>query len=208
MADVMELACAERADLAELLRSLTPQQWQVPSLCAGWTVRDVVAHLLSYEELSPTARVRRLVRGGLRVRGANAIGLAEAAGSGPEQLLDLLDRSIRPRGLTAGFGGRIALLDGMVHQQDIRRPLGILRDIPAERLVPALDFARIALPIGAPWRMRGLRFNATDLGWTAGAGREVRGPGEAVLMAIAGRRGITGELDGPGVMRLRARIGG
>ena len=44
MRDVKELARAERTQLATLLHSLTPQQWQTPSLCAGWSVRDVVAH--------------------------------------------------------------------------------------------------------------------------------------------------------------------
>lgn len=95
----------------------------------------------------------------------------------------------------------------MIHQQDIRRPLGIPRDIPAERLLPALSFARAAPPIGTPWRIRGLRLIASDLDWTAGNGLDVHGTGEALLMAMAGRRDVTVELDGPGVTTLRARIG-
>ncbi|MFD4182301.1 maleylpyruvate isomerase family mycothiol-dependent enzyme [Rhodococcus sp. NPDC058514] len=208
MPDVKSMAHAERAQLAALLRSLTPQQWQAPSLCAGWTVRDVVAHMLSYEELRPVGLARRFVRGLLRFDRANEIGLADLAGHSPQQLVDLLDRSMQPRGLTTGFGGRIALVDGMIHQQDIRRPLGIPRDIPAERLVPALDFARIAPPIRARRRIRGLRLVATDLDWTAGSGPDVRGPGEALLMSIAGRHGVTDELEGPGLATLRGRIGG
>jgi len=204
--DVTALAAAERADLAVLLRSLTPQQWQTPSLCAGWSVRDVVTHMLSYEELNPTGFARRYARGRLRLYRANTIGLDDYAGHGPQQLLDLLDRSIRPRGFTTAFGGRIALTDGMIHQQDIRRPLGILREIPAERLVPALNFARIAPPLGARWRIRGLRLAATDFDWAAGRGPEVRGPGEALLLCIAGRRGVAEELEGPGQAILRARI--
>ncbi|MGV0636282.1 maleylpyruvate isomerase family mycothiol-dependent enzyme [Mycolicibacillus trivialis] len=208
MFDVTGLAAAERAELAVLLRSLTPQQWQTPSLCAGWTVRDVVAHMLSYEELSPAGFAGRYIRGGLRLRRANTIGLDDYAGHGRQQLLDLLDRSIRPRGFTTAFGGRIALTDGMIHQQDIRRPLGILRDIPAERLVPALNFARIAPPLGAGWRIRGLHLTATDFEWTAGRGPEVWGPGEALLLCVAGRRGVVEELEGPGQPILRERIGG
>ena len=34
---------AARAELADLFDTLTPQQWETPSLCAGWTVRDIVA---------------------------------------------------------------------------------------------------------------------------------------------------------------------
>jgi hypothetical protein len=96
------------------------------------------------------------------------------------------------------FGGRIALADGMVHQQDIRRALGIPRSIPPERLVVAVNFARIAPAIGLPvaGRVRGLKLVATDMDWSAGRGPEVHGTGEALLMAIAGRRGITDELSG------------
>ena len=164
--------------------------------------------MLSYEELSPTGFVRRYARGLLRLQRANTIGLEEYAGHGPQQLLDLLDRSIRPRGFTTAFGGRIGLTDGMIHQQDIRRPLGIPREIPAERLVPALNFARIAPPLGAGRLIRGLRLTATDFDWTTGRGPEVRGPGEALLLSIAGRRGIVGELEGPGQAILHERIGG
>lgn len=208
MSGVMELARAERADLAELLAGLAPQQWQAPTLCDGWQVRDVVAHVLSYEELDAAGLARRLARGRFLLGRANAAGVTAYAGYDPQQLLDLLHRSMRPRGLTAAFGGRIALLDAMIHQQDIRRPLGITRDIPAERIRTALTFARIAPPIGAPWRIRGLRLVATDLDWAAGRGDEVRGPAEALLMAMAGRRGVTDELTGPGRATLARRTGG
>lgn len=206
MLSVRELARAERADLAVLLKSLTPEQWQTQSLCAGWAVRDVVAHMLSYEELSVAGLARRFARGRLRLDRANAVGLTDSAALDQRQLIDLLDRNTRPRGLTRGFGSRIALLDAVIHQQDIRRPLGIPRDVPADRLVPALNFSRIARPIGVPRRIRGLRLVTTDLGWTAGRGPEVRGPGEALLMAISCRPGVVDELDGPGREILRDRI--
>jgi hypothetical protein len=74
-------------------------------------------------------------------------------------------------------------------------------------LLPALSFARFAPPIGAFWRARGLRLVASDLGWAAGRGPEVRGPGEALLMAISGRRGVVQELTGPGQATLASRIG-
>lgn len=208
MRDVTALACAERTQLATLLHSLTAPQWQTSSLCEGWSVRDVVAHMLSYEELRPGGVVSRFTRSRWRFDRANAIGLDDYAAHGPDQLLDLLDRSLQPRGLTTAFGGRIALVDAMIHQQDIRRPLGLPRRIPAERLVPALNFARIAPPIGALRRIRGLRLVATDLDWSAGRGPEIHGTGEALLMAMAGRGGVADELDGPGLAKLRERIGG
>jgi uncharacterized protein (TIGR03083 family) len=112
----------------------------------------------------------------------------------------------QPRGLTAGFGGRIALTDGVIHHQDIRRPLGLPRTIPAERMRTVLDFARTAPTIGAGKRIRGLTLTATDLDWSAGNGPVVEGPAESLLMAMAGRRGVSAELAGPGAARLTDRI--
>jgi uncharacterized protein (TIGR03083 family) len=205
-ADVMDLARAERADLAALLRELTPEQWEAPSLCTEWPVRDVVAHVVGYEELDRRGLLRRYARGRFVPRQVNAVGVADYAGHRPEQLIDVLERHLRPRGLTAGFGGRIALVDGVIHQQDIRRSLGLHRDVPVERLRPVLDFARVAPPIGAFGRIRGLRLVATDFDWAAGKGAEVSGPGEALLMAMAGRDDALGELSGAGLPVLARRV--
>ncbi len=139
---------------------------------------------------------------------ANAVGLAEYNTRSPEDLLALLKDHLEPCGLPAAFGGMVALVDGVVHHQDIRRPLGLPRNIPAERLLPALRCALIAPPIRGFWRVRGLRLVATDLGWAAGAGLQVQGPAEALLMAVAGRRGVVGELSGPGRQILARRIDG
>jgi uncharacterized protein (TIGR03083 family) len=206
--DAIRLAHDERADLAEFLSTLSPEQWEVESLCSGWRVGDVVAHVLSYDELDTRGLIRRFARGRFLIDRVNAVGVDDYADRAPAALLVLLTEHLRPRGLTPGFGGRIGLLDGLIHHQDIRRPLGEPREIPAERLHAALDFARIAPPIKAFWRIRGLRLVATDLGWTAGSGPVVQGPGEALLMAMAGRRGVVGELAGYGTSTLAARIGG
>jgi hypothetical protein len=74
--------------------------------------------------------------------------------------------------------------------------------------VPALNFARFAPPIHAHSRIRGLRLIATDLDWTVGRGRDVYGRAEALLLALAGRHGVTRELNGPGLALLHNRIGG
>lgn len=156
-ASVKALATEERADFLQLLRQLTPEQWDTPSLCAGWSVRDVALHVVSYE-------------------------------------------------VTTAFGGRIALADCMIHQQDIRRALKLPRNIPDERLRIVLDFALIAPPLPAKTNRRGLRLTATDLDWSVGAGPEVIGPGEALLMAAAGRADALDDLTGPGVTTLRQRV--
>jgi uncharacterized protein (TIGR03083 family) len=204
---VMALARAEREDLLRLVEGLTPEQWRAPSLCEGWTVRDVVAHMLSYEELGPRQLAARFARGLFLVNRVNAVGLAENAGRTPAELVDLLREHLTPSGLTAGMGGAIGLTDGLVHQQDIRRPLGEQRVIPAERLVPALRTALYGPVLRGVLRVRDVRLVATDMAWTFGRGPEVRGTGEALLMAVAGRKAVAEELDGPGADRVRRRLG-
>jgi uncharacterized protein (TIGR03083 family) len=203
----MSLARAERADLADFLATLTPAQWDAPSLCDGWRVRDVVAHMFSYDELSLGGLVGRFIRGGIIPARVNAAGVAAYAGHSVDELLALVRRCQQPRGLTTGFGGKIALTDATIHHQDIRRPLGLPREIPSERLRVVLDFARTAPPIGASKRIRGLTLVATDLDWTAGEGPIVEGPAESLLMAIAGRRGVATELSGAGQPMIAERLG-
>ena len=202
--DARRLAREERADFAAFLATLSPQQWQAPTLCAAWRVRDVVAHVISYDDL---ARGLRVAAQGHLGR-INAAALARYDTRSPEQLLALLADHPQPRGVPAALGGRVGLAETLIHHQDIRRALARPRQVPAERLLPALRVALIAPDIGGLWRIRGLRLVATDLRFSAGAGPEVRGAAEALLMAIAGRRGVASELSGPGQAKLAGRIGG
>lgn len=207
MNTTMRLARDERAEFAGFLEGLTPQQWDSPTLCGGWRVRDVVAHMISYDPLGPGELLRRMAKGFVTRGGANAVGVAEYARRAPEELIALIRRYAEPRGLTTGFGGRIALADGMIHQQDIRRPLGLLRAIPPERLEVVLRFAVWAPPLRGALRTRGVRLVATDLDWSWGRGPEVHGPGEALLMAMAGRGAALADLAGPGMEKLSRRVG-
>ena len=45
--DLMPLAEAERANLLALLQGLTATQWQAPSLCSRWSVKDVATHVVT-----------------------------------------------------------------------------------------------------------------------------------------------------------------
>jgi uncharacterized protein (TIGR03083 family) len=202
----MQMARDEREEFAALLEGLSPQQWESPTLCEQWRVRDVVAHVIGYDPLSRLQLMRRMAKGLVTRGGANAVGVADYADKSPEELTALVRQYAVPQGLTSGFGGRIALTDGMIHQQDIRRPLGIPRTIPPDRLRTALDFAQYAPRILGALRARGVRLVATDLDWSHGRGPEVRGTGEALLMAMAGRRAALDDLDGPGKAKLAQHI--
>lgn len=205
-AETKDLARQERADLADLLAALTPEQWNAPSLCTQWRVRDVVAHVFSYDVLSTGALVCRFLAGCLQGDRVNALGVAAYAQCSTDELLGLVRGHLRPRGLPAAFGGRIALTDGLIHHQDIRRALDIPREIPADRLRCALQFAPTAPPIKAGKRIRGLTLTATDLDWTIGEGPTVEGTGEALLMALAGRPAALPELSGSGASALADRV--
>lgn len=205
-ADLMALAEQERAELLALLRGLTADQWQAPSLCAEWSVCDVATHIVSYEELSTPGLVATFLRGGLRVSAVNDVALKRYSTLGPGDVVDLVARNLRPRGLTSGFSGGIALTDGTIHQQDIRRALGLPRTIEQTRLVQVLDFSLKAPTLPARRNAKGLRLAATDVDWATGDGPEVRGPGEALLMAVAGRPVALDDLAGPGLETLRRRV--
>ena len=202
----MQMACEEREDFADFLDGLLPEQWEQPSLCELWRVRDVVAHVISYEELSRWQLVRRFARGGFVPPRVNAIGVAEYSGRSPRQLTELMRSCIPPRGLTSAFGGRIALVDGLIHQQDIRRPLGIGRAIPPERLERVLNIALRSPATRGARKARGVRLVAADVDWAYGEGPEVAGPGEALIMAMAARPDALNQLTGPGKAVLAQRI--
>jgi uncharacterized protein (TIGR03083 family) len=201
---MMDLAHEERTDLAAYLQTLSDNDWGVPSLCQGWSVKDVVAHVISYEELGVLGVLKRFAGG--RFIHANEIGVREFAPYSPAELLDFLHAHLRPQGLTAGFGGMIGLIDGTVHHQDIRRTLGHPRTIPTERLERILPLVPSNPRLGAGRRIRGLRLRANDVAWQHGKGPEVIGAGEALLMAMTGRRTALSELTGPGLATLAQRL--
>jgi uncharacterized protein (TIGR03083 family) len=208
-ATLMTMARAERADLADFLAKLTPQDWEAPSLCSKWSVKDVVAHVVSYEELGAVGLLKRFAKGWIVLPNrVNEVGVDDFAALSPQQLLEFLRNHLEPRGLTAGFGGMIALVDGTIHHQDIRRSLGRPRSVPADRLERVLGLVPGNPRLGAGRRIRGLRLRATDIDWAHGRGPEVTGPGEALLMAMAGRPAALADLDGPGLGTLAKRLRG
>lgn len=208
MADLSDLATAERRDLADYLDTLTEEEWDQPSLCPGWAVRDVVGHVPSYDELSWPAVLALFARSGFSLDRCNQVGVKQSRRLGTEQLMARLRTHAVPRGITAMFHSGIALTDGVIHHQDIRRALGHSRTVPAERLVAALDFAPRARALPAPANASGLRLVATDVDWTHGSGPEVSGPGEALLVALAGRPQGLADLSGPGLDTLAGRVVG
>jgi uncharacterized protein (TIGR03083 family) len=204
--DIHTRTSRNRLAAADLLDSLAPAQWGAETLCEGWTVRDVVAHLVSYEEIGYPGIATALVRARLRVGGMNDVRRAVYRDYGPEELVAVLRAHLRPHGLTAAFGGGIGLTDCVIHHQDIRRPLGLRRAVPPDRLVAALDFSLRAPVLPSKHNAAGVKVVATDIDWSHGEGPELSGPGEAILLALAGRGDAVPELVGPGAEMLEQRV--
>ncbi|MBX7449508.1 maleylpyruvate isomerase family mycothiol-dependent enzyme [Mycolicibacterium sp. 3033] len=197
---VRVLARREREGFAELLSDLTTEQWDTPSLCAGWSVRDVAAHTVGYLDQSLPDLVVNMVRARGDVDRLNARLLSRYSRLSVRQLVEEMRRGAEPRGAGGLYGGRVALIECVVHQQDISRSIGIEHKVPDEHARVALDYARISPVIGGARRTRGVRLVATDLNWSAGRGPEVRGPAEALLLVLTGRvEVVRDELGGPGL---------
>ena len=199
----------EDADLSALLHDLGPEEWERPSLCEGWRVRDVVGHILDGNELRLSTLPFRLARFGFSSdRSGKHHSIQRAEGRSPEELVRDFDQRDAWAGTCRVFPPRLVLLDRLVHHQDIRRPLDRPRVVPADRLVACLDATpRLGSVFGARKRTTALRFEATDVDWSWGDGPVVRGPGEALLLTMLGRHQALPDLDGPGLEVFAARVG-
>jgi uncharacterized protein (TIGR03083 family) len=164
-----------------------------------------VAHVLSFEDLSRFAAVRLIIRGRIGRTPGNELAMAPYRQWSAARLTDRMSSHLTPTGLTSGFNGGIALADGMIHQQDIRRPLAIRRTIPPDRVVAALQIAVGAPTLPSRRRIKGVQLVATDINWSHGRGPALRGTAEALLMLTAGREEAAAECAGPGLDRWRQR---
>ncbi|WBQ07162.1 maleylpyruvate isomerase family mycothiol-dependent enzyme [Kribbella sp. CA-293567] len=194
---------AERAALAEVLAGLTEAEWSAPSVCPGWTVREVAAHVIS----SPQARVLPVLGGMVRARGDfNRFVFEEARRAGArcsgEEIVAQYSRFAGSRRRPLGTTVVDPLLDVLVHTQDIVLPLGRSHEMPVEAAVVAADRVwRKSFPFRARQRLAGVRLVASDIDWSVGAGDEIRGPVAGLLLLLTGRR--PERLTGTGIERLQ-----
>lgn len=199
----------ENRDFSAFLHTLADDDWEQPSLCAGWRVRDVVGHILYGNELKLWTLPYKLARFGFSSDRSGAhYSIARAEGRTPRQLVDAFDHRNPWAGTSKVFPPRLNLMDRLVHQQDIRRALERPRQVPVERTAPLLPFLpKLGQVFRSKQRMRGLRFEATDTEWSFGApgSPSVRGPAEAILMSTLGRGAALADCEGDGVDRLRER---
>jgi uncharacterized protein (TIGR03083 family) len=206
--DLRRLHDDENTELSAYLHTLSPADWERPSLCEGWRVRDVVGHILYGNELNLLTLPFKLGRYGFSSdRSGKAYSIARAEGRPVAELLRDFDERDPWGGTCRVFPPRLTLLDRLAHHQDIRRALGAPRTIPEERLLAVLEpTPKLGTVFGARKRAKGLSFQATDVPWSSGDGPLVNGPGEALLMALLGRGQALADLSGAGLPTLAARL--
>lgn len=196
---------AARRDLVALLETLAPSDWDKPTLCAGWKVRDVASHVARLPDL----KTRKVWAGLVRSRGNTDSMIDRMAVSGgkrdPEEILENLRRNVDSHHLPARTTAETALVDVVVHSLDISYPNGWDVNLPADRARLALStLVTLAGPFRGRQRAAGLHLDTTDIDWRCGCGDDVRGSAPVMLLALAGRP-VCDRLHGKGTGELAER---
>jgi uncharacterized protein (TIGR03083 family) len=202
--NIWPLVHAERRALAADLTGLAPEQWGTPSLCVGWSVHDVLAHMVATAKETPPTYLLRMIRSGFRISRMTEKRIAEERAGGPAATLAAF-RAVEtsrsaPPGPTLSWLG-----EALVHAEDIRRPLGIRHDYPLTAVTAVTEFyAGSNVLIGGKRRVAGVTLTATDTDWSHGSGPVVEGPALALMLATTGRTAALADLRGPGLETLRS----
>jgi uncharacterized protein (TIGR03083 family) len=208
---IWEAIDAQRLRVADLLDQLTDEEWRQPSLCDGWTVRDVAAHLtlqqLTLRQAMPTVVKYR----GNLPRATSEAAREQAQVRSTEQIIAGIRGMVGTRGLNVGVTVREALIDALIHGQDIALPLGRQLEIPpyaAAEATTRMFTMRWPRPFPATRTMKRFRVTASDIDWAAGDGPEVHGPMGAIMLVSSGRLVALPQLSGPGAPALAAALRG
>ncbi len=208
MTDVFAIIADERRLTADLLDGLTDEQWNTPSWCTGWRVREVAAHLVMPFSVSLPQMVVRMMNNRFDFNRVSDRFARDEPRTNAE-LAASLRTSAEHRFTPPGLGPEAPLTDIIVHTQDICRPLAIVRDVPAERATVVLDFlvsSKAHRGFIRKGLVDGLALATTDDSWHHGTGAAVTGPAASLMLAISGRHQALDELSGSGVDILRARL--
>jgi len=203
--EIWQVIDAQRRAVADLLDGLDDQQWREPSLCAGWTVRDVAAHLtLQQLRLRDMPMMLTQMRATMDKTIAH-MARKRAAALTTDRIVAEIRATVGSRRHQLGVTYLENLADILVHGQDIAIPLGIRHDMPPRAAAVAADrllTMRWPPPLPGVRTVAGFRLTATDIDWTTGEGPEVRGPMAALLLVCAGRLAVLPDLSGPGAATL------
>jgi uncharacterized protein (TIGR03083 family) len=203
--DLMPVIAAERRAFGDVLDGLAAPDWNEPSLCSGWRVREVVAHMTMPFRYPGPRFLGELVRSrGNFARMADRVARRDAQapiGTLLEGWRTNVDNPWRPPG--GGLKG--ALTHDVVHGMDITVPLGIEHPVGDSALRVVLDHATTPLSLKHfGLDLTGIRLEADDLDWAFGEGEPVRGGARALLLVLMDRRLPAGLLSGAPAARFTA----
>jgi uncharacterized protein (TIGR03083 family) len=204
---VFAAVAAQRRSFAELIDGLDDAQLALPSLCAGWDVKTVAAHVVSTVSDGMPGFLRMAVRCASLSRGIDRLARSRAQAPVSDIIAALRENADRPV-TSPVFGPRGPLADILVHTGDVRIALGLPFQPDQQCAVSAMDFLTGGWPIGflPLGQLRGIRLYASDVRQSWRDGAEIRGPVGALMMSICGRTATLNALDGPGMQILRRRL--
>jgi uncharacterized protein (TIGR03083 family) len=186
MTDIRTAVVGERADLAVLLDELPAADWNRPTLCEGWRVRELVAHIVMPYRLSTPGFLLGMVRAGGRFdRFADRYARSETLS--PGELTETLRQNVDHPWKPPGGGDQGALSHDVIHGLDLTVALGIDRQVPAERLRLILDDLKPRQLKYFGVDLTGIRLQATDLDWSYGTGEALTGTAQDLLLVLCGR---------------------
>jgi uncharacterized protein (TIGR03083 family) len=195
--DLQPVVAAEFLALADLLGSATQAQWDTPSLCAGWRVREVIAHMTMaarYPEDKFMAELRRCEFDFGRL--SNEIASRDA-GLPTSELLANLRSEVMRHWTPPGGGYHGALNHVVIHGLDVTVPLGVPRRSPDDTIRIVLD----DLTTGGVHQhfgtsIEGRSLQATDLDWSYGSGPALHGKAEDLALLLCSRTVPAGRIEG------------
>ena len=188
---------AEFLAFADLLDSAAEAQWDTPSLCAGWRVREVIAHMTMaarYPEDKFMAELRRCNFDFGRL--SNEIASRDAALPAGELVANLRS-DVMQHWTPPGGGYHGALNHVVIHGLDVTVPLGVPRRSPDDTMRVVLD----DLTVGGVHEhfgtgIDGRTLQSTDLDWSYGSGPPLRGKAEDLALVLCGRALPAGRIEG------------
>jgi uncharacterized protein (TIGR03083 family) len=205
--DPWEQVQADRVSYADYLETLSPDEWEADSLCPGWTVKGVTAHLLVIPMMSKGQVFFAFLRTGFNLDKMSARFVTDlTARMSTDEMVAQTRDTAGVRRAPPGLKPMGVLGEVLTHTSDVSRALGRPLDLPVEHYVMGLDYMKDVQPVlGCKERIAGLHLEATDADWSTGEGPLVTGPAQAMLLAMTGRSAALADLTGDGVAILQSR---
>jgi uncharacterized protein (TIGR03083 family) len=207
MDTIRDMIAAQRSGLAGVLGALTASEWDEPTLCAGWRVREVVAHITMPFRYGRGRFLLELAKSRGQFNDmSDRLARRDAAAMSAAELTEAVRSNTGHPWKPPGGGYTGALAHDVIHGLDITVPLGLAQPVPEARL-------RLILPGSATDRtvryfgvdLEGIELRASDLDWTLGSGTPLTGAAQDLLLVLCGRKLPPGRLEGEPAARFTAR---